>query len=109
MMLIENSYSEPKDNIPTFVDHVYQSLDEVKVNNILGNPQKNAPTPKLKRRPLAERSNLPPISVKEIGPKTKSDEKIAKDICRSRKDRFLFWKNKSEQPTFGPSFSGEMS
>ena len=80
-----------------------------------------APTPLLKRRPLAERSNLPPSSLlpptseastaskSKSKPVTKSpsssenpDEagggcnikgKTANDDGRSRKERFLFWKN----------------
>lgn len=105
-MIIESSYSSPLDQIcqhPSVDDedyHVYQSLDDVRshgsVSNILGklpNPPK-APTPVLKRRPLSERSNLPPLT-----PKSSKDEKIEvkqAPAARSRRDRFLFWKHKSE-------------
>ena len=120
-MMIENSsssyYADPLDQIPSWDEeeyHVYQSLDEVaksqgSISNILGklpNPPK-APTPLLKRRPrkpLAERSNLPPVTP-PLSSK-KSDEKIGSDICRSRKDRFLFWKNKSKKKFSSVSLKG---
>ena len=77
--MIESSYNEPLDHIPSIYiedeknadDHLYESLDEISgtshgnISNILGQLGKlppKAPTPLLKkRRPLSETSNLPNI------------------------------------------------
>lgn len=105
-MIFESVYADPLDFIAkddTF--HVYESLEDSlgSVANILGGPEKppKAPTPLLKKRrmPLAERSsNLPPppTNFKQAEPKkcTTIEVEAAKD-CRSRKDRFLFWKSSS--------------
>ena len=115
-MMIESSYNDPLDHIrpPSPLeaedDHVYQSLDEIgsqgSISNILGRlgrPPPKAPTPVLKRRqPLAERSNLPP---NQPPPPISSSKKIIGDEnpgkkkgqARSRKDLFLFWKQKSKK------------
>ena len=65
-------YADPLDLvIPSTFDEdpIYESLDDItrshgSISNILGSsgkPPVKAPTPMLKRRPLAERSNLPPL------------------------------------------------
>ena len=89
--MIETSadYSDPLDVIFDDWDHLYEEIgSRGSLSNILGSslPPK-APTPVLKRRPLAERSvNLPNPNPSKLPNEKKED-------LRSRKDRFLFWKS----------------
>ena len=93
-------YSDPLDVIFDDWDHLYEEIgSQGSLSNILGSSKPpKAPTPVLKRRaqrqPLAERSvNLPTPKVPNNPPTKISENSGKKEELRSRKDRFLFWKN----------------